>query len=134
MAKTTIARPAEQASHRADRATPSLRDEHRLELVLEQPVLALEAPPAGATKPSRVAADLGKDRLTVPFVAASFLGSPAGLAQGVTSLLAALLEGELVEGLLLVTVPATLAPLFHQHASRSTIVVLGKGPDVIGGV
>jgi hypothetical protein len=112
-----------------DRATSPLRDEQRLVVVLREPVLALERPPPSAALPAAVPALLLEEAIPLPLVSAALLGGSAGLAQRVAAVATALLERELVEGLLLGAVPAALASFFHQHAPRSTIEVLGKGPD-----
>jgi hypothetical protein len=116
-------------SQLADGAAPALGGEQRLVLVLVESVLALETAPPRAAKSSRIAARLREDDLTVPLVAGSLLGCSAGLAQGVAAPAAALLDREVLEGLLLTAITAALASSFHQHAPRSTIEGSGKSPD-----
>jgi hypothetical protein len=95
--------------------------------VLQQAVLALERTPPGTTLPPFVDSSEREEPGPVPIVAATFLGGAAGLAQRVAAEAAALLERELVEGLLLIAVPAALALLFHQHTPASTIEASGEG-------
>ena len=116
-------------AHLTDRAATALSDVDRLVLVLEQPVLALERTPACSPLPALVDPLELEEAVPVSCVAGSFLCGSAGLAEGVAAPAAALLEGEVLEGLLLVAVPAALPSLFHQHAPTSTIEVVGKGSD-----
>jgi len=118
----------------ADRAATALSDVDRLVLMLVQPVLALESTPTRSALPTLVDPLELEEAVPVACVAGSFLRGSAGLAEGVATPAAALLQGEVLEGLLLVTVPASLPSLFHQHAPTSTIEVVGKGPDATHGV
>ena len=117
----------------ADRTAPALRDEERLVVVLREAVLALERSPPSSPRIARSHAS-SRGSLPVALVAPALLGGSAGLAEGVAAEAAALLEGELVEGLLLAAVPAALALLFHQHAPGRRSGCSGKNPEPTDGV